>query len=548
MQRDPKGPARSLKGAARAADAAGVAKRRPRPIQPMPEVATAGRRDVPSGGTWTVESGAACRGEAWTSTVDEHRVMRAPVDATDLGKLVRAHEMTHARYSPRFIDAETAMRVGGTGNAIAALPDRAMTCAEEYRVNEIARRAGFNMDDLADGSERTSGRRAASGLEWNEMVAYAAALATSSRTRGKALTAFLRGVKEGATDPDLADASVKVLQALATALAEYVRGVLTSDLASTSPGWVAGCACACCEGTVRGPLGDNVRRRTWGLSPGECSGCGAPFVMVATGYYTTVMLASIVAHFMSADPATPPDDDDDDGDPIADAERRPLPNGDVDWPRVHVHPDRPTVPVRGRIIKRRRSDVTGRSLRHPDRLMTDPARRAFGRKLRQRGGVVVVDMSGSMSDVLPEVPAMLDAAPGALILGYSGHDGDDGTPNVWVLAENGKRVARTPHTCGSNGVDGSALRLGIKLARRGDPVVFVSDGECSYGEDGGRDLLDVIRRHKVRMVATPRDAVGALRGVWGHKVYGRVASAAATDAIAAGRPMRSDHRDGGVHV
>ena len=71
MQRDPttRGPARSMRGAATAAARETVAKRRPRAVHAMPEVAIAGRRDVPGGGTWTVECGAAARRSTRPSSV-----------------------------------------------------------------------------------------------------------------------------------------------------------------------------------------------------------------------------------------------------------------------------------------------------------------------------------------------------------------------------------------------------------------------------------------------------------------------------------------------
>ena len=64
---------------------------------PTPELLTS-RLDRHGPVRWRVEPGAARRGEAWTDLVG--CVMRVPFDGGAHGRLVRAHELMHARVSP----------------------------------------------------------------------------------------------------------------------------------------------------------------------------------------------------------------------------------------------------------------------------------------------------------------------------------------------------------------------------------------------------------------------------------------------------------------
>lgn len=49
-------------------------------------------------GSWTVKNGPAERGQAWTN--QKERVMRVPFGGDETNRVIRAHEMAHARVSP----------------------------------------------------------------------------------------------------------------------------------------------------------------------------------------------------------------------------------------------------------------------------------------------------------------------------------------------------------------------------------------------------------------------------------------------------------------
>jgi hypothetical protein len=58
-----------------------------------------------------------------------------------------------------------------------------------------------------------------------------------------------------------------------------------------------------------------------------------------------------------------------------------------------------------------------------------------------RGGVIVIDLSGSMSVEAEQIEALLTALPTALIVGYSHSPGNlGGVANAWVIAKGGKRA------------------------------------------------------------------------------------------------------------
>jgi hypothetical protein len=169
--------------------------------------------------------------------------------------------------------------------------------------------------------------------------------------------------------------------------------------------------------------------------------------------------------------------------------------------------------------RRLRPAQSGVTLRYPSRLLTDPHQRGFGAAARCRGGVVLVDQSGSMdidSETLTEV---LRNAPDALILGYSHRPGDRGrTPNAWVLADRAGVRAAVPSGNVGNGVDGPALEWALSLRVPGEPVVWVTDGQVTDSHDHPCDSLSVlcgqmVLQHRVAMVRTMADVPKAMRGV-----------------------------------
>jgi hypothetical protein len=431
---------------------------------PLPELLVS-RRDRPGAVRWSVEPGAARRGEAWTDVVG--CAMRVPFEGGAHGRVVRAHELMHARVSPL------------TPSMLEAFEDlepRAVECAEEFRVNHLLGRVGFDLRELRDGSERLTGQRLADAGEWVELAHFAAAV---SGTR--ALADLVTGVRR------IAPAWATACRAVERELLRAARRVATSSLASTSWG--------------HSPLPDGFAQHTRSFATIVARHAAAPATMqrtrprrrgarpAATGCFAPLVL--------------------DEG---------------VVLDRV----------VRGAITPRRVAASTGRRVVRPQRLVTDPQRRVFERHTRRRGGVVVVDQSGSMSLSEVQLGELLDAAPGAFVLGYSHAPGATGLPNAWVLAERGRAASTVPAGNVGNGVDGPALRLALSKRRAREWVVWVCDGQVTDSGDHADPALAaecarLVVRHGIKMVPTVDEALRALRargtGVRRGRALGRVGAA-----------------------
>jgi hypothetical protein len=163
-------------------------------------------------------------------------------------------------------------------------------------------------------------------------------------------------------------------------------------------------------------------------------------------------------------------------------------------------------------IRRHRATTSGRTLRFPSRLITDDHRRAFSERVVRRGGVVVVDQSGSMDLDEESLRTLLRRTPYALVLGYSHRPGDRGSsPNAWVLCDRGNIATAWPRGNVGNGVDGPVLEWALQRRRANEPFVWVTDGQVTDSHDHPDERLTnecvhLIRRHRIRLA---RDLVEA---------------------------------------
>lgn len=430
---------------------------------PFPEL-LASRRDRPGLRRWSVEPGAARRGDAWTDVVG--CAMRVPYGGGAHGRVVRAHELMHARVSPV---------VPSLLESFLELSARAVECAEEFRVNQLLVRVGFDLHELRDGSERLTGQRLAEQGDWVELVCFAAAV---SGTR--ALADLATGARR--LDPTWASGCRAVERELLGA----ARRVTTPSLAATT------------SGPTRLPDGFTVHTRAF---------------------------AAIIERHAAA-PAASRGPRRRGARPAATGRFAPLVlDESVMLDRV----------VRGALRPRRVAAASGRRVVRPARLVTDPQRRVFERCTRCRGGVVLVDQSGSMSLSEDQLAGLLGAAPGAYVLGYSHAPGAAGTPNAWVLADRGRAASSIPSGNVGNGVDGPALRHALSHRRGAEPVVWVCDGQVTDSGDHADPALAaecarLVVRHGVQMVATIEEALRLLQargsGLAGRRrALGRVAAA-----------------------
>ena len=150
--------------------------------------------------------------------------------------------------------------------------------------------------------------------------------------------------------------------------------------------------------------------------------------------------------------------------------------------------------------------------------MFDERRRMFAQRVRSSGGVVVIDQSGSMDLTPEEVGEILQVAPEALVIGYSHRPGDlSGIANAWLLAHRG-RIATTPPAGNvGNGVDGPVLRWALSHARRGDPFVWITDGQVTDSNDHPctaltQECASLVRRHHIPLARDVLEARTYLRG------------------------------------
>ncbi|HEY5303112.1 MAG TPA: hypothetical protein VIJ86_03545 [Acidimicrobiales bacterium] len=425
-----------------------------------------GRLDGFEQGAWILEPGSVFRGGARCNLGE--RVLTVPHGDDPVSRVVRAHELAHIRVSP-FLREHTPPDADVT--------DRALECAEEFRINLILARLGFDVALLCDGSERPGGQRLAQAGAWGEIVCFLlAVLGTGAESE------FLRGVR------------------------------------SVQPTWVAGLRSL--KKKVNAMVGD-LDTRTLGDTTLDDEGRPVGYTNV------TVPIARLISRSGAAAAPEGPDE-------LRvfrrslELDSRRAPSGvfapvlfDESMPYVV------RAPSPGH--RRARPSTSGSVMRFPSRLLTDPLQRAFARKSAGAGGVIVIDQSGSMDVTVEELENLLSSAPDALIVGYSHRPGDAGvTPNAWILAKSGRVALQARSGNIGNGVDGPVLQWALRQPRHGGPVIWVTDGQVTDSHDHPCHTLSLecavlVQRHRIRMVRNLSEVAEALRGRKVAKgVFGRV--------------------------
>lgn len=191
---------------------------------------------------------------------------------------------------------------------------------------------------------------------------------------------------------------------------------------------------------------------------------------------------------------------------------------EADWYPVIPAPVNLNRPHVGKIGTRRHATDTGKSIRHVQRLLTDPNRRVFSRRAVSRSALVVLDMSGSMNYSTEELDEILESCRGAVVVGYSA--GDDTSPNFYLLAKDGHRVAEIPEVCGGNGNDGTAFTYAVKKYRKTPttPVVWVSDGRVTGRGDYStrklsRDMIARLTEARATQCEDMEEALDVIAGL-----------------------------------
>ena len=174
-----------------------------------------------------------------------------------------------------------------------------------------------------------------------------------------------------------------------------------------------------------------------------------------------------------------------------------------------------TVEVSGYMRRKRKAMTSGRRLSYASRLLTDPERRVFGQKVKVKGGIVIVDISGSMSLSQQDVESIVESAPAAVIMAYSYNSDDE--PNAWILANRGWRV-REIGDIGrrGNGVDGPALTWAIRHRKFGEQIVWITDGQVTSKSDGQnpeiiKQCAQLVKKHRIIMIPSAEEAVAMFK-------------------------------------
>ena len=405
-----------------------------------------------------------------------HR-MQVPAGDDETSRCIRAHELMHAKVSPTRV---------WVPSDVAYLSIETLTSAEEFRVNMLVGSVGFPVTQhLADGSEKRTGERLAQNGDWNTLVHMVAGTAGT-----KAYNGLISGVRQ------VRPQWVATLREINRQLKKIWREATvdgTQDVASSEP-WD--------EGTV--------------------------------GWAFTVEVARLLHRALISETSegeVPPDADD-------------LKGGNqgvagVFAPVIELELHRPNR-VDGRLGRRKRPTNMGRHPRHLDRLLTDPQRRIFDHRQRGRGGVVLIDQSGSMRLTDGDLWRIIEAAPGCVIIGYSHEPRSQGKPNLWVLADRGQVVDTVPPSNGGNGVDGPALQFALRRRRSGEPLLWVCDGHVTdETDDVHSDLTEecarIVAVNNIHQVPDVDSAVKALT----RAARGAVLKAAAVGPIAHSRAWRN---------
>lgn len=456
-------------------------------ILPIPEML--GRKDA-THGAWQVDSCAPVRGLPHTNIVD--RKMVVPVSQEETDRVIRAHEMVHARVSPaddfilwltRGIASETALR-----------------SVEEVRVNYLVGKAGFDaMTHLADGSELRAGEELTSREDWAGCVYTAVGFTCSA-----GLKDFLTGVrrKNRAWGEALKEISKKVEKEIAKS---DKRGTLTSTARDPRSG-LAPLGFADVEriaemvDRLANPIKDEDNNEN-GQSQ-ESDGSGKQDAEKAEKGAS------------KGEPTAPPVSKDE-VKRVQPAQNRGRAGVAPQWAELKIGKLPLTRQAPGGLGRKRKATDMGRNPRRIGNALADPYKRIFDASKKGNGGVVIIDGSGSMSLTTEDIVKIVDSAHGATVAVYSA-DSQNINDNLLILAEKGKMVQTLPRRNGGNGVDAPALKWGIKQRQHQNaPVVFVTDGLVHGVGQGYDDLLamdciNLVLKNKVIVRKNVAEAVKAL--------------------------------------
>jgi len=472
-------------------------------IRPLPEALT--RNDNTDTGEWQVGDCAIVRGEPLT--VLPSRMMVAPHHDHPTARVVRAHEMIHAKVSPQNLKP-------WLDRGIAT--EASLRACEEYRVNHLVKLAGFDTNALLDGSERLSAERMVAVDDWAGMVHLAMGVANTGGY--KEVLKALR--KHKPVWAKVIDDIVKRANREARKSRMTIASTDTTDYGSVVGFEFTERIAEWCDrlGDVKPPEPPPAGESGKG-GDADKDGESGEDGDIAEPSDTTEPPKRKRGRPRKDSSAT-------DTPPSPHSRIVPSSTAPPAWFTLKVEKLPTPIPVVGAMGKKRVASNSGRHPRRLHRLMTDPHKRVFDRVIRGKGGVVVIDCSGSMHLESQEVRDLTEASHGATVLAYTVNSwsADEGgmpmNPNAWILSERGRMADLSnglPFSGMANGVDLPALQWAVANRRHASaPIVWVCDGYVTGMHDNGHPLLtkvcyEFVKRNRILLVPDVESAVRVLR-------------------------------------
>ena len=463
---------------------------------PLPGVITSFREDLQETINWKVSESF---GDFDTSVDITSGILHTPLSGDSYSKRIQLRQLIQIRCSPLDNGLYKAFENFSSG----IVPESLLRSAELCRINKITEEfaARKGIEDELDGSEKIIGKRLAtanSPSAWNKAVEY-----TIINSGRKGFDSFASGVRS--VNPDWSQKLRNLNKEIIAALNEPV-----DELGDTTPKLL--------QDEKYYPQGFLYAWRVANLSRGYISGGGkAPKEINDQLEEEEDERAS---NYGESDPDSYVDEKN-----RMERERMELDDSDItddfefqhtgaqdEFDVLRIDDSLPlNVEVKGYMTRKRRGMTSGRHIAYPSRMLTDPQRRVFGQKVRVRGGIIVIDVSGSMNLHQEDIEAIVDVAPAAVILAYSEHGGEN--PNAWILANRGwraKDIERIHRN--NNGVDGPALTWAIRHRHHNEDIIWVSDGEVTgiNGSDNYElavQCAKLVKKHKIIMIPSVEEAV-----------------------------------------
>ena len=457
--------------------------------RPLPEML--GRDDGFGGCAWTVEVCPPTRGLPATSV--EGRFMNVPMSDDPLSQAIRIHEMVHAKVSPS--DLSPYIKRGFATEA-------SLRSVEEARVNFLANKLGYDMSVLLDGGESETGERLVALGDWDTAVQFAVStIGTDGHKK------FLNGVRRHnkVWGSVLADISKRVKKELTKASYQLSGTSLDKDgflngflVTESIAHWVD----RLCDNAPdkkdepKGADGDDS-------SDGDSSDDESSDTPKKRGRPKSEIDKAEIDEAVAESRK------------IASAGSQPIPA----WFPLNV--ERLPMPdvLTGAMGRKRIASNSGKHPRRLHRYLTDPHKRVFDRTIKGKGGLVVIDSSGSMRLNRDEVMSIVLSSPGCTVLTYcvqsweKNDEGEATDPNAFVLADGGRIVDTMPDLGGGNGVDLPALKWAVNERRSSrTPIVWVCDGHVTGHGDNDHPTLtyqatEYCLAHGIAIVPDAKSAV-----------------------------------------